>query len=110
VQLLDRKGSVLEEKHFTGTDSNSDGGLKRATNGYDIRYNPEESGDVILKSALIRGDYVDIEVYENLPENTYWMPVLFIAICITGLVLFMKARASVNVQGLPIQTKTQKKK
>lgn len=106
VQLLNEKGSVLDEKHFTGTNSDNDGGIKRATNGYDIRFNPEENGNVILKSSLVRGDYLDIEIFENLPANTYWLPVLFIAIFITGLVLFLKARASVIAQKVPTPSKT----
>ena len=35
---------------------------------------------------------MDIEVYQNLPENAYWLPVLFIAIFLSGIVLWLKAR------------------
>lgn len=111
VQLLERKGKIVEEKLITATSSNDDGGLKRANNGYDIRYHPLENGEVILKSSLLRGDYVDIEVYENLPENIYWFPVLFIAVFIIGLILFLKARNSENSVGevAPISEKIKTK-
>lgn len=103
-------GEIIEEKKIVASGSGDDGGIKRAANGDDVKYSAKQSGDLILTTTLTDGDYLDIEVYENLPENTYWMPVLFIAFFITGLVLFMKARASVNIQGKPIQTKTKKSK
>lgn len=103
-------GEILEEKKIVATGSDDDGGIKRAANGDDVKYSAHQSGDLIVTTTLTDGDYLDIEVYENLPENTYWMPILFIAIFITGLVMFMKARASVNVHGKPIQTKSSKKK
>lgn len=107
-KLETAQGKIIEDKTIVATGSEDDGGLKRAANGDDVKYSASQLGDVNLTTTLVEGDYLDIEIYENLPENTYWMPVLFIALFIAGFVLFMKARASVNVQGKPIPRKTKK--
>jgi hypothetical protein len=94
VKLTDENNSILQEKQITASDSDNDGTIRRATNGSDIRLIPEKNQKVLLSYTLVEGDYMDIEVYQNLPENAYWLPVLFIAIFLSGIVLWLKARNS----------------
>lgn len=97
-------GDVIEEKKVTATGSDGEGN-QRAANGDDVHYKATQSEELILTLKLIEGDYTSVEIYENLTDNTYWMPVLFIALFIAGLFMFLKARASANVQGNPIPSK-----
>lgn len=92
-----QSGIVVKQDTITAIGSDENEGTRRAANGDDERFVASRSEDIIISTVLIEGDYIDIEVYENLPENTYWFPVLFIAVFITGLVLFLKARNSSNI-------------
>jgi len=87
------KGEIIEEnKIIANESSDDDGGIARAANGDDVRFVADNSNQVTLTTKLIQGDYMDVEVYENLPDNTYWMPVFFILVFIAGSVMFLKAR------------------
>lgn len=92
VKLVGPGNNILCEKQIVATGSGDDTGNQRATNGYDIRHVAVKSENLSLACRLVDGDYMDIEVYENLPENAYWLPVLFIAIFLAGGVLFLKSR------------------
>lgn len=108
IKIIGSDNNIITENVIYASGSEDKGGYRRAANGEDIEYFSPHNQQITIQYHIVEGDYLDIEIYEDLPQNAYWMPVLFIAIFITGLVLFMKARASVNVQGKPIQTKKKK--
>ena len=91
-KIITESGVVIEEKNITANGTEEDTGRKRAANGDDVKFKATESENVTLLATLIKGDYMDIAIYENLPENNYWMPVLFIGFFITGLVLYLRSR------------------
>lgn len=93
VELVNSENKILEQRPFAASESKEEGGIKRATNGHDIKYTSEKDEIVLVKANLIKGDYLDIEIYENLPESTYWLPVIFIAVFLTGIVMYLRARA-----------------
>lgn len=93
VELVSSENKILEQRPFAASESEESGGIKRATNGHDIKFTAEKDEIVLIKANLIQGDYLDIEVYENLPENAYWLPVIFIAVFLTGIVMYLRARA-----------------
>lgn len=92
VELVDSENKILEQRQFAASESEESGGIKRATNGHDIKFAAEKDERILVNANLIQGDYLDIEVYENLPENAYWLPVIFIAVFLTGIVLYLRAR------------------
>jgi hypothetical protein len=93
VELVNPENKILEKKQFAASESEDKGGIKRATNGHDIKYTAEKDENILVKANLIKGDYLDIEVYENLPENAYWLPVICIAVFLAGIVMYLRVRA-----------------
>mgnify|MGYP000957561347 FL=1 len=91
-KIITESGVIVEEKNIVATGTEDDTGKKRATNGDDVKFSATKSESISLFATLVNGDYMDIEIYENLPENNYWLPVLFIGIFITGLILYLKSR------------------
>jgi hypothetical protein len=91
-KIITESGVIVEEKNIVATGTEDDTGKKRATNGDDVKFSAAKSESISLFATLVNGDYMDIEIYENLPENNYWLPVLFIGIFITGLILYLKSR------------------
>lgn len=103
-----QSGIIIEEDTLSASESEEKGEIRRAGNGNDIRYTAIRSEDLLVKTTLIEGDYLDLEVYENLPNQTYWYPVLFIAFFISGLILYLKARNASNLQEKTVHSKTKK--
>lgn len=93
VELVNSENIILEQRPFAASESEESGGIKRATNGHDIKFTAEKDERILVKASLVQGDYLDIEVYENLPENTYWLPVIFIVVFLAGIVMYLRARA-----------------
>lgn len=96
VTIQGSDARIIDSRKIIASGTEDKGGIRRAANGYDFRYRPEHSEQISLKYNLIEGDYLDIEIYEDLPENAYWMPVVFIAIFIAGFVTYLKSRAVQN--------------
>ncbi len=93
VDLVNQENKILEQRRFAASEPEEKGGIKRATNGHDIKYTAQKDESVTVKANLITGDYLDIEVYENLPENAYWLPVICIAVFLAGIVMYLRVRA-----------------
>ncbi len=95
-QLEDSKGNILKQEQITGSGSNDEGGVKRAINGTDYTYHSTNSEILRLRGQLVRGDYMDIEIYENLPENLHLLPALFAIVMAVSFFVYIKMRISHN--------------
>lgn len=92
VRLIDNSKNLVIEERITDTDSEEKGGIIRAQNGFDHAYVPDYTGKLFLNTEFIEGDEMTINIYRNLPDRIYYMPVLFIVMFIVGLFLFLKSR------------------
>lgn len=91
-ELKNTKGEVFEADTIRSFKSEENGGIRRASNGTDITFNPNSNGEWILTGHFTNGDYLDVEFYENLPSNLYWFPVLFIGLFLFSLVVYIRNR------------------
>ena len=88
--IRDDSGKLLGEDGFSASESNAKGGFKRAANGDTVHLSPSPSS-LHIEVELIRGDYVDIEVYRDLPTWTELAPGIYVLLGFTGVVLYMKS-------------------
>lgn len=94
IQLLNSRDEVLEQRNILNSEAREEGGIKRVTNGHEITYCADDQERLFINVVMKQGDYLDIEVYENLPGEQKWLPPIFIALFLVGLVLYLRARAS----------------
>ncbi len=88
----DDYGNEVIRKNITASESQENGGVKRAVNGFEFDYLPKQSRELILHLNFIRGDDVDIKVYENISELANITPGLFILLLVVAVIFFFKAR------------------
>lgn len=92
VQLLDSAGNKIDEREIVASDPEETGGIRRATNGCEMRYSGDKNAKVNLEVNLVKGDYLDIEVYKNISDGNNMLPAFFIASFLIGIVLWLKSR------------------
>ena len=93
VALAAEDGQVLASGEINATGSEENGGIKRAQNGFD-EIVPAGPLDTYLTVELVRGDYVDVEVYADLPTWLHLAPGVSILFGLVGVVLYLKNRAA----------------
>jgi len=95
VSVKTQSGELIkrEKRIATVSDSEETGGIKRAENGLDFTYQSKSDQTILIEADLQSGDYVDIEIYENLPEGLNLYPGLAIIFGLVGLVVYLKGRA-----------------
>lgn len=88
-------GKQLYRKAFSASASSSEetGGVRRAQNGTEFRYQAEADGKIQITGKLTEGDSLEVKVYEDLSEASNLLPGLSIILGIAGLVLFLRSRA-----------------
>lgn len=94
ARLVSAEGQLIEQKETLATASEETGGVRRAQNGFNIKYFADIDQKVIVEIDLKSGDYTDIEVFENLPEGIDIYPGISLILGLFGLVLFLRGRAS----------------
>ena len=92
--VTDAQGTTLFTRQVTASASSSEeeGGVKRAQNGFEYHHKAETSETLTATIKAPQADYVDLEIYKDLPEWLNLAPGLSIILAIVGLVLFLKAR------------------
>ena len=90
--VTDSSGKTLFEEQVVATGSEDTGGVKRAQNGSQYRHEAQASETLAVTIEAIEADYVDLEVFKNLPEWLNLAPGLSIILAIAGLVVFLRAR------------------
>lgn len=93
--VTDAGGATLFEEQVVASASEDTGGVRRAQNGFQYRHEAQASETLTVTIEAIEADYVDLEVFKDLPEWLNLAPGLSILLAIVGLVLFWKARGAV---------------
>ncbi len=92
ITIKGSDGKTIASTTIVDTGSEDKGGFRRAANGEDIEYFSPHNQKVTIQYHIAEGDYLDIEIYEDLPQNAYWMPVIFIVIFLIGIFMYLKFR------------------
>ncbi|WP_221028838.1 hypothetical protein [Actomonas aquatica] len=92
VTVLDDTGTTVAAHRFVASESAEKGGVKRAQTGKTLQV-PLGASELHVTVSLIKGDYVDIEVYRDLPAWRALAPGVFVLLGFAGVVLFLKSRA-----------------
>lgn len=97
IQIFDRNNEIIFDTLFVESHSVDRGGVIRAEEGFYFYYSPsrDETLKVIMKT--INGDYLDLEVHEDLPESVSLTPPLFIFVFIFGLILYLRKKQEKKV-------------
>lgn len=92
--VTDASGVELFKKQKIATASSADetGGIKRAQNGCEYHHVAQSTESLTAVVTATAADYVDVEVYRNLPDWLNMAPGLGILLAIVGLVLFLRGR------------------
>jgi hypothetical protein len=94
--VTDSRGNSLFEKQIQASASSSEekGGVKRAQNGFEYHHFAQTTEPLTVVVTAKAADYVDVEVYKDLPDWLNMAPGLSILLAIVGLVLFLRGRSA----------------
>lgn len=96
VRVLDAAGEIAFQESLAASASSAQetGGVKRAQIGTSYEWTALADQPLTLSVELTRGDYADIEIYQNLPPGIDLLPALAIFLGIVGLILILRSRTS----------------
>lgn len=92
IKIFGKNNKILFDTLFIESHSSDYGGVERAQDGFYFYYSPSRDETVKVIMNTISGDYLDLEVHEDLPESIALMPPLFIFIFIIGLIVFLRKK------------------
>lgn len=90
--IIDKDNNVLLDTAFSVSSSKKGGGVERAQNGFYFYYSPPRDRELKVSMTIQSGEYIDLEVHEDLPESVALTPPLFIFIFIIGLFIFLRKK------------------
>lgn len=89
IKILDKNNNILFDTIFIENHSVDAGGVLRAENGFYYHYSTDRSQSLKVIMNTISGDYLDLEVHEDLPDSVSLTPPLYIFVFIVGLIVFL---------------------
>ncbi len=89
IKIFDKNNNILFDTIFIEKLSVDAGGVLRAENGFYYYYSAYRSQSLKVIIKIISGDYLDLEVHEDLPDNVSLTPQLYIFVFIVGLIVFL---------------------
>jgi hypothetical protein len=89
-------GRPLHRNRLQATASSGEekGGVRRAQNGEEYRYQAIADGNLELRARLLRGDKLELVVYRDLGEKANLLPGLGLLTALGGLVVYLRGRNS----------------
>jgi len=82
----------IHTKKYSASSSDDSGGVKRAQDTDEIRYTPTDSGKLILKGELTKGDKWEVKIYKNMNDQENMAPPAALIVAVIGLVLALKKK------------------
>lgn len=82
----------IKKKQILASESEEKGGIRRAQSGSDVTFVSETNTNAVVICKISEGDYVDIEIFKDLPNNLYWLPVFSILGALLSGFLYLKYR------------------
>ena len=95
IKILDRQKLVLFNHELVSIHEIETGGKRVTHDGISYSHTPSMDETMEIQAQINRGDYMDIEVYENLSSEADALPGFSIIIALVGLVLYFKGRKKV---------------
>ncbi|MCD4772255.1 MAG: hypothetical protein K8R41_02590 [Bacteroidales bacterium] len=91
-KIVDKNNKLLFDTLFLVNHSVDKGGIIRAQDGFYFRYSPAKDEMLKININIKSGDYLDLEVHEDLPESVALTPPLFIFVFIIGLIIYLRKK------------------
>ena len=97
--ITDPSGAVVCERPFNASASPSQesGGIKRAQNGAEFLYRATGPGVIRIALFFEEGYSLELKIFKDIGDAAHLLPSLFVILCITGIVLFLKGRTHENI-------------
>lgn len=92
IKILDRQKLVLFNQELVSIHEIETGGKRVTHDGISYSHTPIVDENIEIQIQINRGDYLDIEVYENLSSEADALPGFSIIIALVGLVLYLRGR------------------
>lgn len=92
IKILDRQKLVLFNQELVSIHEIETGGKRVTHDGISYSHTPTIDESIEVQVQIKRGDYLDIEVYENLSSEADALPGFSIILALVGLVLYFRGR------------------
>lgn len=92
IKIFDGQQQLLFNQELVSIHEIETGGKRVTHDGISYSHKPKEDEELTINVQILRGDYLDLEVYENLDSEADALPGFSIIIAIVGLVLFFRSR------------------
>ncbi|MFH0999456.1 MAG: hypothetical protein V1783_01325 [Bacteroidota bacterium] len=93
ITVSDQNGMLIKREEIIAHSSGASNGIRKAQNSFEFHYISTKKEYLLIQINLLKGDYIDVEIYEDLPANLNIIPGISIIIGIIGFVIFLRARA-----------------
>lgn len=93
ITVADQNGILIKREEIIAHSSGKSNGIRKAQNSFEFHYISTKIEYLLIQINLLKGDYIDVEIYEDLPSNLNIIPGISIIIGIIGFVIFLRGRA-----------------
>lgn len=92
LSIRDGQNHLLFNQDLMSIHEIETGGKRTTHDGLDYLHSPKSNEVITISAQIIKGDYLDIEVYKNLDSETDALPGVFIIIAIIGVFVYFRSR------------------
>ncbi|NPD85166.1 hypothetical protein HNS38_10370 [Lentimicrobium sp. L6] len=92
IKILDRQKLVLFDEELVSITEREIGEKRVTHDGTSYSHSPTVDETIEIQVQIKRGDYIDIEIYENLSSEADALPGFSIILALIGLVLYLRGR------------------
>lgn len=92
LEIQNSQDQVLFNQELVSIHEIESGGKRVTHDGLEYLYIPDEGETIKIIVDIKKGDYIDVDVYENLDSEADAMPGISIILALVGLVIFLRSR------------------
>lgn len=92
ISIKNIHGHILFNQSLISIHEVETGGKRVTHDGVEYIHTPKTDENIQIELKIIKGDYIDIEVYKNMDSETDALPGISIIFALIGLVLFLRNR------------------